>query len=551
MELWGILPDPLLVMIFQTLEVKDVVSCSEVCVNWNDICKDQLLWKHLFIRDLEVKKSNTDGRSIYPELRHVALRWKDEYIRVTDHVPCILTQTLKEHQDEVLHIAFSHNGAEIASCSKDNRVIRWVKDENDVFKSNFYVDMGMYDWTQITDAQYNPSDTKLMVVGDIDNRQADIAIFSTGETFRLLCKLSGNPWYVMGCWCTDDYFIGGKHEWKWNSSYSSFWLCSTPNFKAKLNGPHETHLKTPSPYCAETYNLEYDTKYKKQLLKLTSVHGNGNFVLIHSRKQFNPDSVNWVDIENNQTQSRPNTQDDEGDNGMLFHIPSKIRISDGEDESVDVGSQLSFDIGPESEDMCATDENFFADSELCITFANGEWDFLPHQIAFHRITVASLRSTNYLTEPEKVLEMNGLIIGMAVSPEEDFLYVNVRGWGDDNGEKVFPLKKFSENIEIKIINLKTLEVEEILSGHKASTQGQSVFRLYLGVSKDFVASGSEDANGYIWDKHYGVLLAKLPHDECVNCVTFNPKDQEICVTSSDDYSLKVWSSKRKERLKRA
>ena len=70
----------------------------------------------------------------------------------------------------------------------------------------------------------------------------------------------------------------------------------------------------------------------------------------------------------------------------------------------------------------------------------------------------------------------------------------------------------------------------------------------MDASKDFVASGSEDSNGYIWEKNYGILLAKLGHDECVNCVFFNPQDQQTCITASDDYTLQLWISKKHARL---
>ena len=42
-------------------------------------------------------------------------------------------------------------------------------------------------------------------------------------------------------------------------------------------------------------------------------------------------------------------------------------------------------------------------------------------------------------------------------------------------------------------------------------------------------------------------LSKLEHDECVNCAAFRSSDQEICVTGSDDYKIKVWISRRRSR----
>ena len=91
---------------------------------------------------------------------------------------------------------------------------------------------------------------------------------------------------------------------------------------------------------------------------------------------------------------------------------------------------------------------------------------------------------------------------------------------------------------------------QTLSGHRGFTPTEKAFYLYLDVSDDFVASGSEDCHGYIWEKNYGVLLARLSHKECVNCVAFNPNDQETCVSASDDHTLQLWISKRKARLKR-
>lgn len=57
-------------------------------------------------------------------------------------------------------------------------------------------------------------------------------------------------------------------------------------------------------------------------------------------------------------------------------------------------------------------------------------------------------------------------------------------------------------------------------------------------------SGSEDAKGYLWDRHYGTNLTTFDHEYgVVNAVGFNPKNQEYLVTVSDDNTIKIWRSR--------
>lgn len=44
---------------------------------------------------------------------------------------------------------------------------------------------------------------------------------------------------------------------------------------------------------------------------------------------------------------------------------------------------------------------------------------------------------------------------------------------------------------------------------------------------------------YVWDRHYGICLAKNRHEDVVNSVAFNPADSEMLVTTSDDSTIKV------------
>lgn len=54
-----------------------------------------------------------------------------------------------------------------------------------------------------------------------------------------------------------------------------------------------------------------------------------------------------------------------------------------------------------------------------------------------------------------------------------------------------------------------------------------------------INSGAEDMHAYVWERYYGVWLAKYNHSDVVNSVAFNPRDNEMLVTTSDDYEIKV------------
>ncbi|XP_075239253.1 uncharacterized protein LOC142334813 [Convolutriloba macropyga] len=60
-------------------------------------------------------------------------------------------------------------------------------------------------------------------------------------------------------------------------------------------------------------------------------------------------------------------------------------------------------------------------------------------------------------------------------------------------------------------------------------------------------SGAENKQSFIWDRHYRCLLGTLPHNDVVSAVAFNPVDQEMAVTCSDDHTVKVWRSRAQVR----
>jgi F-box/WD-40 domain protein 5 len=256
--------------------------------------------------------------------------------------------------------------------------------------------------------------------------------------------------------------------------------------------------------------------------------------------------------------------------------------SEDEVEEEEINKDDCDDEGSE-EDMDQQPQN-----DKYLIFTTGFKTYTPHQIGFKRIQPFTfpkridpgpslkerlilrerkreqLRSGSPPPEPnwldfdsvadkfdkvDHVIDLHGHIVGMGLSPDHRYLYVNSRSWPE--GYKISnPLDPppIAQEIDIHVIDLVTLkQVGTMLRAHKAYTSNSECFFIFLDVCSQYVASGAEDKHGYLWDRHYGMCLVKYPHADVVNSVAFNPKDPEMLVTTSDDHTIKVWRSRSKVR----
>ena len=103
---------------------------------------------------------------------------------------------------------------------------------------------------------------------------------------------------------------------------------------------------------------------------------------------------------------------------------------------------------------------------------------------------------------------------------------------------------------MRVIDLTTFQcLGPLHTSHRAFTSNNECFFIFLDVSRNWVASGAEDGRGYLWDRRFPEVreVARLPHHSVVNAVAFNPVDEEMIVSVSDDVTLKVWRSRRRMR----
>lgn len=53
---WSLIPEPVFIDILKDLSAKTVLNVGECCSRWNDISKDNYLWKRIFQRDFRADK---------------------------------------------------------------------------------------------------------------------------------------------------------------------------------------------------------------------------------------------------------------------------------------------------------------------------------------------------------------------------------------------------------------------------------------------------------------------------------------------------------------
>lgn len=51
---WSLVPEPVFLTILNYLTAREILSAGECCRRWNDITKDDYLWKKIFQRDFKV-----------------------------------------------------------------------------------------------------------------------------------------------------------------------------------------------------------------------------------------------------------------------------------------------------------------------------------------------------------------------------------------------------------------------------------------------------------------------------------------------------------------
>ncbi|XP_007945133.1 F-box/WD repeat-containing protein 5 [Orycteropus afer afer] len=541
-----LLPDSLVYQIFLSLGPADVLAAGLACRQWQAVSRDECLWREQFYRHYQVARDVP---------RHpAATSWYEEFQRLYDAVPCVEVQTLREHTDQVLHLSFSHSGCQFASCSKDCTVKVW---NNDLAVSLLHsVDMRPYNWSYTQFSQFNPDDTLLLAsgvfLGPHNSSSGEIAVISL-DTFLLLSRVRNKPYDVFGCWLTETSLISGNlHRIGDITSCSVLWL-------------NHAFQDVES----EKVNVV------KRLFKIQNLNASTiRTVMVADCSRF--DSPDLLLDASGSAAPPCRVFDLGGGSDSEDEAPAPVRAKEGLrrllDDVLDGRAQppLSANVLETrvaellGQGRTRPPEPVAGDKHKYLIFTTGCLTYSPHQIGIkqilpHQMTTAGpvlgeeRGADEFFDALDHVIDVHGHVIGMGLSPDHRYLYVNSRSWpsGAVVADPMQP-PPIAEEIDLHVFDLKTMrEVKRALRAHRAYTPNDECFFIFLDVSRDFVASGAEDRHGYIWDRHYNICLAKLRHEDVVNSVVFSPRDQEFMLTASDDGTIKAWRSPRTVRALQA
>ncbi|XP_061703628.1 F-box/WD repeat-containing protein 5 [Syngnathoides biaculeatus] len=572
------LPDVLVLEIFLRLPHDAVLRAGLTCRQWLAVSRDEFLWRELFYSYYRIPRAVP---------RHpAAASWYKEFKRLFDCIPCVEVQTLREHSDQVLHLAFSHRGHRFSSCSKDCTVKLWDTERPDGNISLVHSSsMRQFNWGYTQFSQFNADDSLLLVsgvyLGPHHSSSGEIAVLSL-ENYTLLSRVRNKPYDVFGCWLNETHLISGNLHWIGNmTSCSVLWL-----------------NKAFQDIESENVNVV------KRLFKIQNINASTirTVMVAHCRRHDNPDllldydaqsQARGPDGQQQHRQRRPHrpllfdlgtSGSDEEDeeapadprDGGCHGSPASISglehlkqtCKNMEPSQVALERQVAQMMGrvytkaPDS-NLMETSESAEGEDKTYLLFTTGSLTYSPHQIGIKRIKPDQMTtcgpvlgeersSDEFFDSLDHVIDIHGHIIGMGLSPDNRYLYVNSRAWpaGCVISDPMCP-PPIAEEIDLHVIDLKSLREERrSLRAHRAFTPNDECFFIFLDVSRDFVASGAEDKHGYIWDRHYNICLARLAHDDVVNSVAFSPADQELLLSASDDATVKVWRSRRAVRVAR-
>ncbi|XP_011049803.1 PREDICTED: F-box/WD repeat-containing protein 5 isoform X2 [Acromyrmex echinatior] len=604
---WYVMSDSILLSIFQYLTPRELLTAGEVCRSWFRVSRDEFLWKYLFYRtykidpDVGIVPGKTSWLGEFKRLAYHTPLIETEVLKEHSHQ---VLHVSFSHNGKMFATC-SKDGYILVWQSQypvtikywhDMKTFSWKYTQFSQFNctDTLLLVSGVHFGTphstsgEIAVFRVAPGfDLQCRVV----NKPYDI--FGTWYSERYL--LSGNLHWLAHLVSTSVVWLNKANQESasehvpimtqlfrfYNGNASSIRAIMVANCLAPA--PAESTEQQSQPSSSNTKEEKGNPPSHKDLLSPSGESNSSQsqeepiYYISSSRiHKLEGAFSNWRKLGDGFEYASPIQYNQEY---RQVEMQKKAHESDSESENPQWEEESESGESSITEE-CDTDE-LTNNPEKLLIFTTGSKTYTPHKVGFKRIKLVtfprrldpgpSLRERiaqkkrererqntpsvedwlNYESVADKfdkidhLIDLHGHIIGMGLSPDHRYLYVNSRPW--PKGYVITnPLQPppIAQEIDIHVIDLVTLkQVGTMLRAHKAYTPNNECFFIFLDVCNEYVASGAEDKHGYLWDRHYGICLAKFPHSDVVNSVAFNPRDPEMLVTTSDDYTVKIWRSR--------
>ncbi|CAG9531964.1 unnamed protein product [Cercopithifilaria johnstoni] len=558
-EGWDGLPTELLLMIMSYLEAKELARLGNVNYHWKRVGEDDSLWKYLFFKDF-TRNSQT--------YRKVCERWIDEYKLLKFEPPITLTESLRDCPDGLSHVAFSDDGQLFCTTANDASFKIWTATSPVYLLDERYMDDAL-GWERALSSQFSADNKRLLVAGVKFGGVGEIAVYSVDEdssSIHYLCRVLNNPPEVGACWYNSSYiFSGDIYFFNRNSvvgtSVSQIWICSSLSPDAVGNesvmSPVFRILNRGGSYCqmiklgrfvpsrlrgvvvlAEEAAIEHKTLTSKAN-ELVSDELSGNERRNEMKKRIEEISPDWetecsscknwhlINEDGNIGDSSRVTYAaccpcfcHENDHRLLIYATGDNEFSPPHRIAFKIvdGNMIAEKIYPETESWPKREERSSGRRHRRQEFEEAQLSAIMSMVDF----------------PDHIIDMKAYIMGMTLSLDQKYLYVNVTH--DNYGGS----SQFAYLAEICVINLSTMIIEKSYIGHFATC----VERFGCSVGGHYVASASVDG-GRIWSREYHCVIGELPHAGGAAAVALNPVDGTMAVSvGKTDGKIKIWRSKK-------
>ncbi|KAK4492451.1 hypothetical protein RD792_003261 [Penstemon davidsonii] len=152
--------------------------------------------------------------------------------------------------------------------------------------------------------------------------------------------------------------------------------------------------------------------------------------------------------------------------------------------------------------------------------------FSDKEIRIWNVSTSAESAKKGSTSLERVISEEHCITSLSISGDGKFLIVNLN----------------SQEIHMWDVAGEWSEPQQ----YKGHMQQNYVIRsCFGGLNSMFIASGSEDAKVYIWNRRFPTPIEVLSgHEKTVNCVSWNPKRPQMLASASDDHTIRIWGPTR-------